>query len=113
MLSLYRASQLAFPGENILDEAKSFTSKYLKEALEKSETFTSWNNKQNLSEEVTKPIASGYHVCSLFSLNGLAEFLVLFATVRLNTRWRILGMPVSLERKQRDIVKCIAQIMHT
>jgi len=53
MLSLYRASQLAFPGENILDEAKSFTSKYLRAALEKSETFSSWNNKQNLSQEVT------------------------------------------------------------
>jgi HPt (histidine-containing phosphotransfer) domain-containing protein len=116
MLSLYRASQLAFPGENILDEAKSFTSKYLKEALEKSETFTSWNNKQNLSEEVTKHTSTAYARMSLsFSIqvNGLAEFLVLFATVRLNTRWRILGMPVSLERKQRDIVKCIAQIMHT
>ena len=53
MLSLYRASQLAFPGENILDEAKSFTSTHLKEALEKTEIFTAWNNKQNLSEEVT------------------------------------------------------------
>jgi len=53
MLTLYRASQLAFPGENILDEAKSFTTKYLRETLEKSETFRAWNNKQNLSQEVT------------------------------------------------------------
>uniref|UniRef100_A0A0G7ZNV0 Putative terpene synthase, PgTPS10 n=1 Tax=Picea glauca TaxID=3330 RepID=A0A0G7ZNV0_PICGL len=61
MLSLYRASQLAFPGENILDEAKSFTSKYLKEALEKSETFTSWNNKQNLSEEIKYALENSWH----------------------------------------------------
>jgi ent-copalyl diphosphate synthase len=53
MLSLYRASQLAFPEENILDEAKSFSTQYLREALEKSETFISWNHRQSLSEEVT------------------------------------------------------------
>jgi len=52
ILSLYRASELAFPGENILDEAKSFTSTFLKEALEKTKIFTAWNKKQNISEEV-------------------------------------------------------------
>lgn len=53
MLSLYRASQLAFPGETILDEARDFATKYLREALEKSEIFTAWNKKQNVSQEVT------------------------------------------------------------
>ena len=53
MLSLYRASQLEFPGENILDEAKSFTTEYLRKALEKSKTFSAWNKQQNLSQEVT------------------------------------------------------------
>ena len=52
MLSLYKASQLAFPGESILDEARSFATKYLREALEKSEISSPWNNKQNLSQEV-------------------------------------------------------------
>jgi len=60
MLSLYRASQLAFPGENILDEAKSFTTKYLREALEKNETFSAWNNKQNLSQQVTNATYTYY-----------------------------------------------------
>nr|ADX42737.1 (E)-beta-farnesene synthase 1 [Pseudotsuga menziesii] len=61
MLSLYRASQLAFPGENILDEAKSFTSKYLKEALEKRETYSAWNNKQSLSEEIKYALENSWH----------------------------------------------------
>eukprot|EP00253_Pinus_taeda_P017099 PITA_17099 len=61
MLSLYRASQLAFPGENILDEAKSFTTKYLREALEKSETFSAWNNKQNLSQQVKYALKTSWH----------------------------------------------------
>ena len=58
MLTLCRASQLAFPGEDILDEAKSFTAKYLRQALERSETFTAWNNKQ----DTVKCIAQIMHV---------------------------------------------------
>jgi len=61
MLSLYRASQLAFPGENILDEAKSFTTEYLRKALEKSETFSAWNNKQNLSQEIKHALKTSWH----------------------------------------------------
>eukprot|EP00253_Pinus_taeda_P007466 PITA_07466 len=61
MLNLYRASQLAFPGENILDETKSFSSKYLKEALGKTETFSAWNNKQNLREEIKYALENSWH----------------------------------------------------
>eukprot|EP00253_Pinus_taeda_P006279 PITA_06279 len=61
MLNLYRASQLAFPGENILDETKSFSSKYLKEALGKSETFSAWNKKQNLREEIKYALENSWH----------------------------------------------------
>lgn len=53
MLSLYRASQLAFRGETILGEARDFATKHLREALEKSEIFTAWNKQQNISQEVT------------------------------------------------------------
>nr|ADH29869.1 e-beta farnesene synthase [Pinus sylvestris] len=61
MLSLYRASQLAFPGETILDEARDFATKYLREALEKSEIFTAWNNKQNLSQEIQYELENSWH----------------------------------------------------
>jgi len=61
MLSLYRASQLAFPEENILDEAKSFSTQYLREALEKSETFSAWNHRQSLSEEIKYALKTSWH----------------------------------------------------
>nr|QGN65607.1 terpene synthase 1 [Taiwania cryptomerioides] len=37
MLSLYQASEISFPGENIMREAKAFASTYLKQALENSQ----------------------------------------------------------------------------
>nr|Q4QSN4.1 RecName: Full=(E)-gamma-bisabolene synthase; Short=PmeTPS3 [Pseudotsuga menziesii]AAX07266.1 (E)-gamma-bisabolene synthase [Pseudotsuga menziesii] len=61
MLNLYRACELAFPGENILDEAKGFTAKYLREALEKTETFSSWNIKRNLSQEIKYALKTSWH----------------------------------------------------
>eukprot|EP00253_Pinus_taeda_P017606 PITA_17606 len=61
MLSLYRASQLVFPEENILDETKSFTIQYLTEALNKSETFSAWNHRQNLSEEIKYTLKTSWH----------------------------------------------------
>jgi ent-copalyl diphosphate synthase len=66
MLGLYRASQLAFPGESILDEAKIFATKYLREDLEKSETFSPWNIEQNLTQEVI----TAYHIHMLETIDS-------------------------------------------
>eukprot|EP01018_Ginkgo_biloba_P004092 Gb_24809 [translate_table: standard] len=49
MLSLYRASELAFPGENVMDEARIFTTKYLRGALT---SISDWNNNRNLGQEI-------------------------------------------------------------
>lgn len=35
MVNLYRASLIAFPGEKVMEEAESFSEKYLKETLQK------------------------------------------------------------------------------
>eukprot|EP01018_Ginkgo_biloba_P004093 Gb_39995 [translate_table: standard] len=49
MLSLYRASELAFPGENVMDEARIFTTKYLRGALP---NISDWNRNQCLGQEI-------------------------------------------------------------
>lgn len=36
MVNLLRASNLAFPGETVMEDAKAFSSAYLKQVLEKS-----------------------------------------------------------------------------
>ena len=33
MLSLFQASNISFPGEKVIDEAKAFTTNYLREVL--------------------------------------------------------------------------------
>jgi len=35
IVNLYRASLIAFPGEKVMEEAEIFSTKYLKEALQK------------------------------------------------------------------------------
>lgn len=45
ILNLYRASLIAFPGEKIMEEAKVFATKYLKQAMRQSKD-------PNLSKEV-------------------------------------------------------------
>ena len=35
MLSLFQASNISFPGEKVMDEAKAFTRDYLREVLER------------------------------------------------------------------------------
>nr|BAF43701.1 putative sesquiterpene synthase [Cycas taitungensis] len=61
MLSLYRASQIAFPGEDVLDEAKSFTTTYLTKALQNSEACRMRNDKQNLGHEVKYALENPWH----------------------------------------------------
>ncbi|KAK1284271.1 hypothetical protein QJS10_CPB21g01599 [Acorus calamus] len=52
MYNLYRASQIAFPGEKILHEAKMFTSKFLRDKQASNEFFDKWIITKDLCGEV-------------------------------------------------------------
>lgn len=52
MFNLYRFTQIAFPGEKILKEAKSFVEEYLKDCVEKNEFKDKWSIKKALDKEV-------------------------------------------------------------
>lgn len=55
IINLYRASLIAFPEENIMDEAKSFATTYLNEALQKA------NISSHLSREIKYNLEYGWH----------------------------------------------------
>eukprot|EP01018_Ginkgo_biloba_P010771 Gb_25663 [translate_table: standard] len=57
MLSLYKASHLAFPGEAIMDEAKNYTTEYLKQ-INLNEKFL---NKFPIAEEVQYALDFPWH----------------------------------------------------
>ncbi|MED6194806.1 Gly-Xaa carboxypeptidase [Stylosanthes scabra] len=52
MFNLYRATQLMFPGEEILESAKTFSGKFLTEKRESNQLFDKWIIMKNLPEEV-------------------------------------------------------------
>ncbi|XP_050238848.1 ent-copalyl diphosphate synthase 1 [Mercurialis annua] len=52
MYNLFRASQVMFPGEQILEEAKEFSSKYLKEKQDANEVLDKWIITKDLPGEV-------------------------------------------------------------
>ncbi|KAK1321035.1 hypothetical protein QJS10_CPA03g00942 [Acorus calamus] len=52
MYNLYRASQIVFPGEKILHEAKMFTSKFLRDKQASNEFFDKWIITKDLCGEV-------------------------------------------------------------
>nr|UZM18090.1 ent-labda-8,13E-dienyl diphosphate synthase [Gymnaconitum gymnandrum] len=52
MLSLYRASQILFPGEEIMKEAKEFSFKTLKEKYDRGQVTDRWLITKNLTGEV-------------------------------------------------------------
>lgn len=52
MFNLYRASQVAFPGEKILEDAKQFSAKFLREKRAANELVDKWIIMKNLPEEV-------------------------------------------------------------
>nr|O24475.1 RecName: Full=Pinene synthase, chloroplastic; AltName: Full=(-)-(1S,5S)-pinene synthase; AltName: Full=Agg-pin1; AltName: Full=Beta-geraniolene synthase; Flags: Precursor [Abies grandis]AAB71085.1 pinene synthase [Abies grandis]AIF29188.1 pinene synthase [Expression vector pAPG2]AIF29194.1 pinene synthase [Expression vector pAPG1] len=54
VLNLFRASLIAFPGEKIMDEAEIFSTKYLKEALQKIPV-------SSLSREIGDVLEYGWH----------------------------------------------------
>ena len=52
MFNLYRFSQLSFPGERILREAKAFAGEYLKTCVQNNQVRDKWSLKKSLKEEV-------------------------------------------------------------
>ncbi|GLJ05752.1 hypothetical protein SUGI_0024540 [Cryptomeria japonica] len=55
ILNLYRASLIAFPGENIMDEAKAFATTYLNQALQRTDISSI------LSREIKYNMEYGWH----------------------------------------------------
>lgn len=51
--NLYRASQVQFPGEKILEEAKEFSYSFLQERLASNKFLDKWVISKNLPDEVT------------------------------------------------------------
>lgn len=56
MFNLYRASQVFFPGEKILDDAKKFSRKFLTEKRSTNELLDKWIIAKDLPGEVYKTI---------------------------------------------------------
>ncbi|GLJ09968.1 hypothetical protein SUGI_0119290 [Cryptomeria japonica] len=54
IINLFRASLIAFPNEKVMDEAKSFSTKYLKQALQNIDD-------SNLSREIEFNLEYGWH----------------------------------------------------
>ncbi|KAF5462629.1 hypothetical protein F2P56_018618, partial [Juglans regia] len=52
MFNLYRASQVLFPGEKILEDAKQFSSNYLRKRQAANQLFDKWIIMKDLSGEV-------------------------------------------------------------
>ena len=52
MYNLYRASQVLFPGEKILENAKQFSSNFLREKQAANELFDKWIIMKDLPGEV-------------------------------------------------------------
>ncbi|KAL7122325.1 hypothetical protein ACP275_01G038600 [Erythranthe tilingii] len=52
IFNLYRASQVLFPGETILEEAKQFSYNFLKQRLDKNELLDKWLISKHLPSEI-------------------------------------------------------------
>ncbi|KAL8063600.1 hypothetical protein ABFX02_01G036900 [Erythranthe guttata] len=52
IFNLYRASQVSFPGETILEEAKQFSYNFLKQKLDKNELLDKWLISKHLPSEI-------------------------------------------------------------
>ncbi|KAK9137312.1 hypothetical protein Sjap_007906 [Stephania japonica] len=63
MLSLYRASQVLFPGEKIIQEAKEFTYKFLKTKLASGQMADRWIITKDLGVEVQYYLEVPFHAC--------------------------------------------------
>ena len=63
IFNLYKASQILFPGEKILEDAKKFSSKFLREKRARNELLDKWIITKDLPGEVF----INMHIC--FSLD--------------------------------------------
>ncbi|CAA3018360.1 Copal-8-ol diphosphate hydratase, partial [Olea europaea subsp. europaea] len=54
IFNLYRASQIQFPGETILEKAKKFSSSFLQRKLESNQLLDKWIISERLSDEIKK-----------------------------------------------------------
>ncbi|KAF5730787.1 Copalyl diphosphate synthase [Tripterygium wilfordii] len=63
MYNLYRASQLMFPEEKILDEAKQFTEKFLREKRSANKLLDKWIITKDLSGEVGFALDVSWYAC--------------------------------------------------
>ncbi|KAL2516731.1 Ent-copalyl diphosphate synthase [Abeliophyllum distichum] len=54
IFNLYRASQVQFPGETILEEAKKFSYSFLQDKLESHQLADKWVISEGLSDEISK-----------------------------------------------------------
>nr|UPQ49781.1 levopimaradiene synthase [Phylloglossum drummondii] len=61
MLNLYRASQLRFPGETILEESHSYSKAYLANAVQTRDAFDKWALKKDLEGEVEYALKFPWH----------------------------------------------------
>ncbi|KAJ7559044.1 hypothetical protein O6H91_04G067100 [Diphasiastrum complanatum] len=61
MLNLYRASQVRFPGETILEEANAYSKAYLANALRNKDAFDKWAFKKDLEGEVEYALKYPWH----------------------------------------------------
>lgn len=75
MFNLYRFSQLSFPGEKILREAKAFAEEYLITCVNHNQMEDKWSLKKSLKEEVNVYL---YYYIYLHSSNFLDLMSFLF-----------------------------------
>ncbi|GLJ48438.1 hypothetical protein SUGI_1022410 [Cryptomeria japonica] len=61
MLNVHRCSQVAFPGETIMEEAKLCTKRYLTNALKSAGTFDKWALKKDVRGEVEYVLKYPWH----------------------------------------------------
>uniref|UniRef100_F2XFB2-2 Isoform 2 of Bifunctional levopimaradiene synthase, chloroplastic n=1 Tax=Picea sitchensis TaxID=3332 RepID=F2XFB2-2 len=61
MLNVNRCSHVAFPGETIMEEAKTCTERYLRNALEDVGAFDKWALKKNIRGEVEYALKYPWH----------------------------------------------------
>ncbi|GLJ48427.1 hypothetical protein SUGI_1022160 [Cryptomeria japonica] len=61
MLNVYRCSQVAYPGETVMEEAKLCTHRYLTNALENVGAFDKWALKKDLQGEVEYVLRYPWH----------------------------------------------------
>ena len=111
MLSLYRCSQLNFPGENVIGQIDAFARDYLAEFL-RSDSFSQAKAvKENLPEEVLRTVAFSDFFKSNFrftsednKIKSDLQFVACFIQVKyaLSARWNR-NMPRLMTRNQIEL----------